>query len=660
MIMLVAAWLLVCLAAACGASLLRVRGIVSFALAVAVLAFAEIVAISHALSLVGEYTRGWFFFSVAALAGVTVCVTAVVRPRGPDLGRFGAAARELAGDPVVTVLAVVVLLELWYLTALALFTPPTEGDVNSYHLTRAIFWIQQHRIGAIPGATDPRIDEIPPNAEIAQGATMLLSGSVRWVGFVQLASLVVAVLAIYGTACRIGFARRSAAFGALLFPTLTVVALQAPTALNDLVVAALVVAVAYFTLGRTWSEIGLAGAALALLVGTKPTGLLAVPLLFLVCVLTYRGKRLVAALAVGIAGIGLGATWYAVVTAGSGSGSGVLGDSANASGYGGGVLSIAARTTRYLVETLEVPVEGRNLGVYGIAAVVVAIGGLAFGRRRLLVLGAAALTLLPLAVPTLERVMYSVYWHGWTFVGYPEATVLGADRGNAAASSMASWYGPVGLALTLVSVVVVTRRAARRTLPWVAAVLAWSPTVVLVGTSFIVAYHPLDGRYAMGGVTLGAATWGVLRGSSAAAVATVAVAATTVAVALVVYDERPMGIGLLEPAKRTSIWRLPPAWSRNMQPEISRMVAYLDANAAPGTTIAVTPIWWVYPFTYVGWPDIEHRIAYAKTLREATNQRAAWAVLPWGHGCVPGWEPALRSQQWAVYRHVPGRACRSG
>jgi hypothetical protein len=28
--------------------------------------------------------------------------------------------------------------------------------------------MQQHRIGAIPGATDPRIDEIPPNAEIAQ------------------------------------------------------------------------------------------------------------------------------------------------------------------------------------------------------------------------------------------------------------------------------------------------------------------------------------------------------------------------------------------------------------------------------------------------------------------------------------------------------------
>ena len=86
---------------------------------------------------------------------MTVCVTAVVRPRGPDLGRVGAAARELAGDPVVTVLAVVVLLELWYLTALALFTPPTEGDVNSYHLTRAVFWIPATSHRCNPGCDRP-------------------------------------------------------------------------------------------------------------------------------------------------------------------------------------------------------------------------------------------------------------------------------------------------------------------------------------------------------------------------------------------------------------------------------------------------------------------------------------------------------------------------
>ena len=188
--------------------------------------------------------------------------------------------------------------------------------------------------------------------------------------------------------------------------------------------------------------------------------------------------------------------------------------------------------------------------------------------------------------------------------------------------------------------------------------LAWSPALVLVGTAFIVAYHPLDGRYAMGGVALGAATWGVVRGSSAATAATTAVAAATVALALVTYLEHPTGVGLFEPATRISIWTLPRAWSRSMQPELSRMIEYLDAHAAPGTTIAVTRIWWVYPFTYVGWPGIEHRIAYAGTLTEGTRREAAWAVLPFRLGCTPGWELALRSGQWAVYRHVPGRTCR--
>ena len=102
--------LLVGFAAACGASLLRLRGTVSFALAVAVLAFAEIVAVSHALSLFGVYTRGWFLVTVTVLAAAAGCATAIVRPRGPELGRVGAVARELGGDPVVAVLVVLVLL----------------------------------------------------------------------------------------------------------------------------------------------------------------------------------------------------------------------------------------------------------------------------------------------------------------------------------------------------------------------------------------------------------------------------------------------------------------------------------------------------------------------------------------------------------------------
>jgi len=352
------------IAAACGASLLHLRGIVSFVLAVAVFGFAEIVAVSHALSLFGAYTRVWFLLAVGALAVAAVVTFIVLRPPWPPLGRAGTVARHLVGDPVVAVLAGVVVLELGYLTALALFTPPTEGDVLTYHLTRALFWIQQHGVGSVPDATDNRINGLPADAELAQGATMLLSGSIRFTGLVQLTSLVVAVLAIYGTACRIGFARRPAAFGALLFPTLTVVALQAPTALNDLVVAALVAAVMYFTLGRTLGEIAVAGVALALLVGTKPTGLLALPLLFLVCILSYRGRKLAVALAVGVACIIVGAAWYGFVNAAAGKG--VFGEPGDSSGHGGGVLAVAARTTRYAVEEFEVPAKIPAIGHQGV------------------------------------------------------------------------------------------------------------------------------------------------------------------------------------------------------------------------------------------------------------------------------------------------------
>ena len=48
--------------------------------------------------------------------------------------------------------------------------------------------------------------------------------------------------------------------GALAFATFTVVALQAPTALNDLVVAGLLAACAYFALGSSRAELALGAA----------------------------------------------------------------------------------------------------------------------------------------------------------------------------------------------------------------------------------------------------------------------------------------------------------------------------------------------------------------------------------------------------------------
>ena len=656
MIALLAGLVLVGLAATCFAALLRPRGAVGYVLAVAVCAAAEIVAVSHTLSFFDAYTRGWFLASCAAVAVAALCAVAAVGPLPPMIGHVPSVARQLLQDPALAVLAVVVAAELAYLAALALFTPPTEYDVLTYHLTRAILWIQQHSVAPVAGVSDTRINDLPPDAEILQGSTMLLSGSIRFVGFVQLASLAAAVVAIYGTACRIGFGRQQAAFGALVFPTLTVVALQAPSALNDLIAASLVVVTAYFVLGRSPSEVALAGVSLALLIGTKPTGALAVPILLVLCLLTHRGIGLVGALAVGLVAIGVGAVWYAVV--GATAGDGAISSSGDSAGVDGDLLRIPARATRYMVEAIDVPAGGRDLYVYAIAAGGLLLVGLALRRNTRAVLAAAALALVPLAFPFLERVVHAVYWHGWTLVGYSEATTFGPSRGASSASRMASWYGPVGLALTLASLVLVTRRSVLGTLPRVAAVLAWSPVAVLVGTAFIVGYHAFDGRYVMGGVALGAATWGVVRVSHAATAAATAVAAASVFLALVNFDARPAGFGVLEPAAHPSIWTLPRAWSQSVQPEVSRMIEYLDAHASRGSTIAVTRDQVVYPFAYVGWPRIEHRLVYADSLDEATRGRAAWAVLPSDIACAPAWKLALRSEQWAVYRHVPGASCR--
>ena len=207
MIALAVGCILVGIAAISLAALLRVRGAVAFALAVAVISFAEVVVVSHALSVFDAYERGWFLVTLAVVALATAGAVAIVRPAWPSLGRT-AVVRDLFRDPVVAVLGALVLAEVGYLLALALFTPPTEYDVLTYHLTRAVLWIQQGSVGPIPGVTDTRINDFPPNAELAQGMTVLLSRSLRWVGLVQMAALGVSVLAVYGIASRIGFDRR--------------------------------------------------------------------------------------------------------------------------------------------------------------------------------------------------------------------------------------------------------------------------------------------------------------------------------------------------------------------------------------------------------------------------------------------------------------------
>jgi hypothetical protein len=653
MIALLAGMLLVGVASGCFTALLRPRGTIAVALSFAVVAFAEVVVVSHGLSFFDAYERRWFLVTTAALALVAALAVALRRPRPPSF-QVGA-IRDLLGDRLVAVLAALVVVELAYLLALGLFTPPTEYDALTYHLTRAVLWIQAESVRPVAGVTDFRINEFPPNAEILQGWTMLLSSSVRWVALVQLGALLVTMAAIYGIALRIGLDRRQGAFGALLFPTLPVVALQAPTALNDLVVAALVATAVFFALGQHRADIGLACLATAMLAGTKVTVVFAVPVLLAIALLAQRGRYLVAALAGGAASLVIGGSWYIAHRDETG---GEFGAYSNQTGLGDGAATMTARATRYAGEWFELPgAPGKDALLYVAVAALVAVVGIGAARGRT-ALVSAALVALPVALIVVEDGLRRAYFKGWSALGYDNAAAYGIIRDATLASNLQSWYGPVGLALTVGASVLTIRGAARRTLPWVAVACAVAPIVFLIEAALTTGYNPFAGRYVMGGVALSAATWGLVRRLPAVAAAVVAVAAVTSALSLLNYHEKPTGIDLLTGTHRPSIWHLPREWAQSVQPEVAKVIGHVDDRAAEGTTIALTRDEAVYPFAYVGYPGIEHRILYADSLAEATRRRADWAVLPLDVECAPDWKLDFRSPPWGVYRQVPGVSCR--
>ena len=126
----------------------------------------------------------------------------------------------------------------------------------------------------------------------------------------------------------------------------------------------------------------------------------------------------------------------------------------------------------------------------------------------------------------------------------------------------------------------------------------------------------------MAGVALSAATWGVVRPIRAAAVAVVAVAATTVVLSFVNFEEKPAGIRLIEAPARESIWTMPPEWAQNIQPELVPVTRHVRAHAAPGDTIALTRDALVRPFIYAGWPDLVYRLVYADSPRRGDADAA--------------------------------------
>ncbi len=285
--------------AALVAATLRLRSPGAFVVSCWVLVCAEVVAAAELLSLVHAIRPvGYLVVEAVALLAAAATWHRAGRPRPP------LPARPRLQLNLLTVLAGVVLLGVTYELFLVLATPPNNWDSMHYHLARVAAWHVQHQLGYFP--THNAIENVyPPNAELLVLWTVSFFGSDVVAALPQLLAGLATAASVFTIARRIGHGRAAAAFSALLFPALTIVALESVTTQNDLVEASFVTAAVALALGRTRAETALAGAALGLAAGTKFTFVYALPVLVVVGVLAIPRRRLVEVCCASVVGFAL-------------------------------------------------------------------------------------------------------------------------------------------------------------------------------------------------------------------------------------------------------------------------------------------------------------------------------------------------------------------
>jgi hypothetical protein len=655
-------------AAALVASCLRLRGATEFALAFYLVAFSLVVVIELLLSPGRDLTQTWL---LAMLTGVAVAATGtwivLGRPAPPPFRPALAQTRDALRDPLVAILAVVVLGAFGYVAALIVGTAPNDYDVLWYHLARAAFWKQQHAIAYIPGANDARLNGFPPNAEIADSFTMILGKTERFVGFVQLSALVATTVAVAGIARRIGLSVRQALFGALLFATLPVVMLQSATALNDLVFGSFLACCAYFLFSWTRVSLSLAALALGLAIGTKITALLGLPVLALLGAFLYPRRRWPWLVLVGAAGALLGSYWYLFNLAETGRLGGRFAEAHHAVVVGKGntysLAGVVAHVLRLVIDAVDPSGSvGRDRLLYLVAAGAILALGLR-GRRRLRpveLVAAVVLAAVPLAFHPVQHGLLHAYQKLWVSLHRHTLAFLGFDKHLTLASPFQSWYGPLGLLLVLAGFGLVWLGIRRRTLPRVAVLLALAPVVWLVLQAVTTFYSIWDGRYLVFAVALGAVLWGLVLSIRPLAWAATGIAVTALALALVHYDEKPSGVTVLGGSAPTSVWDLSRAQvlAKWLHPGETTVVATLEREARKGDTIALDIGREDVSYPYFG-SRLDRRVVFVSPEAVGLLKGARWIVVGpvqpglFAVNCLLGaCVRVVNSHGWQLYRRA--------
>ena len=270
-----------------GPALLRVRGTAARLVAAAVVGSSVLVALATLVSLVDRFTPGWMLAGQALAAGGFLAAWLATggrpaRPRRLDWRAWAAVARS---DWLVTLfgatVAVAMIVQLWQ----GLQVVSNGWDPVAYHLSRAAHWVQNASVTQFPGGSARQLG-YPPDAEILQAWTMLMSGGDRWVNVIQWSALGALAAAIVCAARLLRFSRPAALLAALLVMAMPIPIMQATTAQNDVVASLFTLAAVVFGVrglrDRHHGELAVAAAALALALGTKGIVLVAGPSLLLV------------------------------------------------------------------------------------------------------------------------------------------------------------------------------------------------------------------------------------------------------------------------------------------------------------------------------------------------------------------------------------------
>jgi hypothetical protein len=638
------------------ASCLRLRSAAGFLLAAYLVASAEVVVVSLALSTVRGLTRAALIASITGLLTVAVVLWMGSDRPVPPLRKVVGAAGDALHDRAVASLAALAVITHVYLLAVGLTVPQSLPDTMAYHLPRAALWKQQEAVAYVPNAPDERIDTFPPVAEIEVTWSMILGDGDGFVTCVQLLALVGACVAIFGIATRLGLGERAAAFGALAFPTFTVVALQAPTALNDIVVAALLIICAYFAMGASRAELALAAVSLALAVGTKGTVIFALPVLALFALASQPRSRQPRIIAVGAASLAVGSFWFVVNLF-------EAGDLTGGTGLDRGRDPPLERIRLSVVDMLEAS-ETAGTGLLGSTAfrlsaltlaAIVAIGLAIGGRRRASIAALLTGVVAFFSLPLLAR---------WVDIGHRAIAEVGAvvGIGNGPAerlpvgyyeSPMHSSYGLAFVVLFFGAGALVVADVARRRLAPVALVPLAGVPLALVLSALAIAWDPQRMRYLAFSVALASAVFGLALRVRPLAWTAVGLTAVSLAVLVGYVVPRPAGLGVLpgnRDPERSARWFVQ-GESATGDPETFR---FLEKDIPADATLAldVAPSTYLYP----AWDSGLRRTVLFVPESGNVPEKAEWLVIGPSRsvdeieGAGAGWTRELASAGgWRIY-----------